>query len=97
MVYCSKCGTLNPDSAFNCSHCGAQLIRADTVNSTRNIRKGVILPLLVAIVVVGFLILGAFTINSPDSQLLLVAVPVVGIIIAEWTRHQRRYEEQHPR
>ena len=25
MVYCTKCGTLNPDSATNCSNCGAPL------------------------------------------------------------------------
>jgi len=25
MVYCSKCGTLNPDDATNCSKCGAPL------------------------------------------------------------------------
>ena len=22
MVYCTKCGTLNPDTAINCSNCG---------------------------------------------------------------------------
>jgi len=25
MVYCSKCGTQNPDDAVNCSKCGAAL------------------------------------------------------------------------
>ncbi len=25
MVYCTKCGTLNPDDAKNCSNCGAPL------------------------------------------------------------------------
>jgi uncharacterized membrane protein YvbJ len=25
MVYCTKCGTLNPDDAVNCSKCGAPL------------------------------------------------------------------------
>jgi len=25
MVYCSKCGTQNPDTATNCSNCGAPL------------------------------------------------------------------------
>ncbi len=25
MVYCTKCGTLNPDTATNCSNCGAPL------------------------------------------------------------------------
>ena len=25
LVYCTKCGTLNPDSAINCSNCGAPL------------------------------------------------------------------------
>jgi uncharacterized membrane protein YvbJ len=25
MVYCSKCGTQNPDNATNCSNCGAPL------------------------------------------------------------------------
>ena len=28
MVYCSRCGTLNPDSATNCSNCGAPLAAA---------------------------------------------------------------------
>ncbi len=25
MVYCTKCGTQNPDDALNCSNCGASL------------------------------------------------------------------------
>ena len=25
MVYCTKCGTQNPDDAVNCSNCGAPL------------------------------------------------------------------------
>lgn len=25
MVYCTKCGTQNPDTALNCSNCGAPL------------------------------------------------------------------------
>lgn len=29
MVYCTKCGTLNPEEAVNCSNCGAPLLSAD--------------------------------------------------------------------
>lgn len=29
MVYCSRCGTLNPDTATNCSNCGAPLLSAN--------------------------------------------------------------------
>ena len=29
MVYCSRCGTLNPDTATNCSNCGAPLSTAN--------------------------------------------------------------------
>lgn len=28
MVYCTKCGTLNPDDANVCSHCGAPIQRS---------------------------------------------------------------------
>lgn len=29
MVYCTKCGTLNPDTAINCSNCGTPLYGAN--------------------------------------------------------------------
>ncbi len=29
MVYCSRCGTQNPDTAVNCSNCGAPLYGAN--------------------------------------------------------------------
>ena len=29
MVYCSKCGTQNPDTSVNCSNCGASLLGAN--------------------------------------------------------------------
>jgi hypothetical protein len=29
LVYCTKCGTLNPDEATNCSNCGAPLYKAE--------------------------------------------------------------------
>lgn len=34
MVYCTKCGTKNPDDATTCSNCGA------TLNPTREERRG---------------------------------------------------------
>jgi ribosomal protein L40E len=30
LVYCSKCGTLNPESAVNCSNCGSPLYKASS-------------------------------------------------------------------
>jgi ribosomal protein L40E len=38
MVYCSKCGTLNPDDATVCSNCGAPPNPA-RVESTREMRR----------------------------------------------------------
>jgi hypothetical protein len=32
LVYCTKCGTLNPDGATNCSNCGAPLYGANVEN-----------------------------------------------------------------
>ena len=32
MVYCTKCGTQNPDDAVNCSNCGAPLRATPTPN-----------------------------------------------------------------
>ena len=32
LVYCRKCGMLNPDNAANCSNCGAPLYTADAEN-----------------------------------------------------------------
>ncbi len=38
MVYCSKCGTLNPDTALNCSNCGAPLagLKADLTQGMKD-------------------------------------------------------------
>jgi hypothetical protein len=33
MVYCTKCGTQNPDTANNCYNCGSPLVRAETPNA----------------------------------------------------------------
>jgi uncharacterized membrane protein YvbJ len=35
MVYCTKCGTKNPDDAKNCTQCGAPLYAADETSKER--------------------------------------------------------------
>jgi len=37
--YCTKCGTLNPDSATSCSNCGAPLYNAENRPYIRNERR----------------------------------------------------------
>jgi uncharacterized membrane protein YvbJ len=32
MVYCTRCGTLNPDTAINCSNCGATINNSNAEN-----------------------------------------------------------------
>ncbi len=91
MVYCYRCGTLNSDDSSYCLKCGAQ-IRSKGIsnvphyNATKNIN--IIVAGVVALVV--FAILTVFLINGPYFNLLLFAVPIVGILIAEWSRQQRK-------
>ena len=36
MVYCTRCGTQNPDTALNCSNCGAPLVAPEARPYTRH-------------------------------------------------------------
>lgn len=39
MVYCTKCGTLNPDTATMCSNCGSPLLGAENQPYSRYERR----------------------------------------------------------
>ncbi len=99
MGYCSKCGTLNAETSIYCSNCGALLSGTEAGDATRRNRTATINKPLIIVGSVAFvvlLILGVFLINGPYSRIILVTIPIVGVLIAEWSRHQRRREKQHP-
>lgn len=106
MVYCTKCGTLNPDTAVNCSNCGAPLYANENRPYSRFERRryyeeqygyhhrGNGFGLLIAGLFV--LVLGLAAIFGSISLFFRYFWPVVLILIGLWLllwglRRNRRY------
>ncbi|MCL5876274.1 MAG: hypothetical protein M1540_00480 [Candidatus Bathyarchaeota archaeon] len=110
MVYCTRCGTLNPDANNNCSNCGAPLIAAEqtarpyTYEHQRNVEGyrrshgGSGIGLLIAglfIVIIGVAALTGFT------AFWAYFWPIMLILIGLWVlllglRRNRRYRQPPP-
>ena len=107
MVYCTRCGTQNPDSATNCSNCGAPLYpenRAYTRHEYRHYyggeyrHQGSGIGLLITglfIIIMGLAVLTGFT------AFWNYFWPVVLILIGIWVlllglRRNRRYSQAPP-
>jgi uncharacterized membrane protein YvbJ len=88
MVYCAKCGTLNPDDAANCSNCGASLKASppqDTWETRRyyrhHYRRGSIWGIVIGLIII---IIGVSTLLGIDfwswlwpSFLILVGLAII--------------------
>ena len=75
MVYCSKCGTLNPDSSTYCSNCGELLTSTRMDNTSHYYKtKDINAPLLIVGIaaLVVFSILGVFLKNGPYFSVIFV-------------------------
>ncbi len=92
MVYCTKCGTSNPDTAQNCSKCGAPLYTTGESPHYRRMenecfglpRGGAIVGIAIgAIILLWGLIwfLQQSNIISPDIQIWPIAIIIFGILI----------------
>ena len=111
MVYCSKCGTLNPDTAVNCSNCGSPLYAGDSRPYSRYERRryyqenyghyhreGNGVGLLIAgifIILIGLVALYGF------SAFWNYFWPIALILLGFWIlvlglRHNRRYNQAPP-
>lgn len=95
MVYCSKCGTKNEDTAVTCVKCGATL-QTGTIESRRHERRraenecfGLPHGGIIAGLVFGILILfwGIFTIAQqqdwiePSTEFWPIVIIILGILI----------------
>ena len=111
MVYCSKCGTLNPDIALNCSNCGAPLFAPENRPFSRYERRryyranygysqgggGGIGLLLIGlfIILVGLAAFGGFT--AFWNYFWPILLVMVGVwILALALRRNRRYNQTPP-
>ncbi|MCL4429351.1 MAG: zinc-ribbon domain-containing protein [Chloroflexi bacterium] len=111
MVYCSKCGTLNPDTSVICSNCGAPLSPPESRPYSRYERRryyedqygyrhrGNGFGLLIAGLFV--LILGLAALFGSLSLFWQYFWPVVLILIGVWLliwglRRNRRYSQAPP-
>lgn len=111
MVYCTKCGTLNPDGAVNCSNCGAPLSGAENRPYNRYERRryyedqygyrhrGNGFGLLIAGLFI--LLLGVAAIFGSIGLFFQYFWPVVLILIGVWLllwglRRNRRYRQAPP-
>ena len=96
MVYCYKCGKLNPEDANICVKCGATLIKHSSgFMETRHHRQGTGTGALIAgviIIIIGFsfLISEVYNINIPWWPLAIIAVGIWFLARAVM-RQQRRY------
>jgi hypothetical protein len=109
MVYCTRCGTQNSDTAANCSNCGAPLFSDQSRPYTRYERYryyegttrhhgGSGIGLLIAglfIIIIGVAALTGFT------AFWTYFWPIVIILIGVWIltlglRHSRRYRQAPP-
>jgi hypothetical protein len=110
LVYCSKCGTLNPDTAINCSNCGAPLPSAENKFYSRYERRryyreqygyghrGSGIGLLIAglfIVLIGVAALSGFT--AFWNYFWPIVLVLIGVwVLALGLRHNRRYRQAPP-
>lgn len=102
MVYCSNCGTNNPDNAVNCSNCGAPLYRAEARpynhyeyrHQHREDQHGGGIWLLIAGMFIVLLGLGALF----GWSIWNYVWPIILILIGAWVitlglRRNRRYRQ----
>jgi len=112
LVYCTKCGTLNADTAVNCSNCGAPLSGAENRPYSRYERRrhyedeygyrhrgGSGFGLLIAGLFI--VILGLAAVFGSVRLFFQYFWPVVLILIGVWLllwglRHNRRYRQPPP-
>lgn len=110
LVYCSRCGTLNPDTSVNCSNCGAPLNQQESRPYTpyehrhynnegyRHRHGGSGFGLLIAglfIVIIGIAALTGFVL------FWVYFWPIVLVLIGVWIlllglRRNRRYRQAPP-
>ncbi len=109
MVYCTRCGTLNPEGANNCSNCGAPLSIEQRPFSRHEWRRyyeeeyhyhrhGSGFGLLIAGLFVVFL--GLATLFGEFSLFWQYFWPLVLVVIGVWLllwglRRNRRYNQPH--
>jgi uncharacterized membrane protein YvbJ len=112
MVYCTRCGTVNPDTATTCSNCGAPLITDKTQNRqyTRhewrggydsgyyNRRHGSGIGLLIAGL---FIIIIGLAVLTGFSMFWTYFWPIVLVLIGVWIlliglRRNRRFSQSPP-
>ena len=110
MVYCTKCGTLNPDTAVNCSNCGAPLSSENRPYTRYERRRyyedqygyrhrGNGFGLLIAGLFI--LLLGIAAVFGSIRLFFQYFWPVVLILIGVWLllwglRRNRRYSQAQP-
>lgn len=104
MVYCTRCGTQNPDNAANCSNCGAPLYSANADNRpyTRhdhhyddrngyhrgNTIAGLIIGIIILLIGFSFLVNELYGISLPWWPIIVI---IIGIfLIARWFMWNRR-------
>ncbi len=86
MVYCTKCGTQNPDDAKVCSKCGASLYAIGEREHYRRMesecfgipRGGTIVALAIGLIIV---LWGLLAIVAPNIDVWPIAVIIFGILI----------------
>ncbi|MCW4030246.1 MAG: zinc-ribbon domain-containing protein [Candidatus Bathyarchaeota archaeon] len=109
MVYCTKCGTLNPEVATNCSNCGSPLYVDCRVNYRHVHRhyqgdyhyhhQGGGIGLLIAGLIIVFLGLAALTgtLGLFWAYFWPLVLVVIGIWLLIWgLRRNRKYSMSAP-
>ena len=104
MVYCTTCGTQNPDNAINCSNCGAPLYGAtpEGRSYTRHERHyedrygyhrggtiaGLIIGVIILLIGFSFLVNEVYGFSIPWWPVVII---IIGIfLIVRWLRWSRR-------
>jgi len=106
MVYCSKCGTLNPDDASVCSNCGAPLHGAQAQGGPYARRQqwedyreyhrrsgafaALAIGLLIILIGLSVLLAEVYGINIPWGAVFLIFIGVIIIIAGIRARSRRR-------